>query len=276
MMTDSPCCTVIVSYNCWEALRLCLQSLPTAHVIVVDNASADGSADMVRREFPAVTWLANDSNRGFAAACNQGIHATSEPFMLLLNPDTWVSEYALQTLSRVMTHNPKIGACGPRILNEDTTPQPSCRHFPTLGRMILAEFGLRAFYYITNPTGGVDQLMGSCLLLRRSALEQVGFLDERFFVYFEEVDLCLRLRQAGWEVRFVPDATIIHTGGASSQHDRRAALGYRYHSLFEFYRKHYPRWQLPVLKLAVQFTSLARLLIGQREYAGVARQVWSL
>ena len=211
--------------------------------------------------------IANETNRGFGAACNQGIRATTEPFVLLLNPDTMVNQKAIETLLSSM--NDGVGATGPLIRNEGGSVQTSVRRFPTLWRMVLAEFGLRWFYYVKNPGRDVEQLMGSCLLLRRSALEQVGFLDERFFVYFEEVDLCLRLRQAGWRVVFVPEAEITHFGGQSSQSDRATSLRYRYRSLFEFYRKHYLRWQLPVLKLAVQ---LALMLRGKT----LAREVWSL
>lgn len=266
---------VIVSYNCREALGQCLRGLPLAKVVVADNASGDGTREMVRREFASVTLIANESNRGFSAGCNQGIRQTTEPFVLLLNPDTLITREAIEQLLHAMdaTH---VGACGPRILNVDGSVQLTCRRFPTLWRMLLAEFGMRAFYYVAAPAGDVDQLMGSCLLLRRAALEQIGLLDERFFVYFEEVDLCRRLKSAGWSVRFVPDAVITHVGGQSSQHDRSQSLQFRYRSLFEYYRKHYPRWQLVVLKLAVLVAALGRCLIGQRAYADILRNIWSL
>lgn len=253
---------VIVHYRCPGVLRQCLASLPDCRLVVVDNSGDAGVAGAI----------VNETNRGFAAACNQGIRATTEPFVLLLNPDTTVSRAALEKLLAVMSDD-RVGACGPRIQNADGSVQTSARRFPTLGRMVLAEFGLRGAYYVNNPGSDVDQLMGSCLLLRRSALDQVGLLDERFFVYFEEVDLCLRLKQAGWRVVFVPEAEITHVGGQSSQSDRTASLRYRYRSLFEFYRKHYPPWQLPVLKFAVQ---LAALLRCQPSYRTIAREVWSL
>lgn len=241
---------IIVSFNCREPLRACLRSLQAdagpARVLVVDNASSDGSAAMVRSEFPAVTLIENIQNRGFAAACNQAIRATNEPFVLLLNPDA--ANPPLHQLLAFMEANPDAGACGPRILNPDGSTQISCRRFPTLWRMMLAELGLRRCYYITKPGQDVDQLMGACLLLRRAALDQIGLLDERFFLYFEEVDLCLRLRRAGWRVCFVSGATVVHAGGLSSRSVRAEALRHRYRSLFEFYRKHYPAWQLGLLK----------------------------
>jgi GT2 family glycosyltransferase len=261
---------IIVSYNCREALRDCLHSLPAGRVVVVDNASADNSADLLRTEFPSVTLIANETNRGFAAACNQGIAATTEPFVLLLNPDT--TNPPLPHLVKFMHTHTDAGACGPRIQNPNGSLQVSCRRFPTWWRMALAELGCRWFYYVPWPGVDVDQLMGSCLLLRRTALEQAGVLDERFFVYFEEVDLCLRLKQAGWRVCYVDDAIITHIGGQSSQTDRAVSLRYRYESLFAFYRKHYRAWQLFLLKWAVQIGAAFRRGL----YSAIAREVWRM
>lgn len=287
------CAIVIVSYNCRDALRQCLSILAipgdSIPIIVVDNASNDGNAEMVARDFPTVQLIKNSTNRGFAAACNQGIRACVTDLVLLLNPDTVLLHAELQKLNEFMRAQPDVGACGPRILNGDGSLQPSCRAFPTLGVMLYDELGLSrlfphsqhfAKYRMGNwkhtETREVDQLMGSCLLLRRVALEYIGFLDERFFLYFEEVDLCWRMWQAGWRVLFIADATVTHLGGESSKTDRLNALSHRYRSLFAFYRKHYPRWELPVLKMAVQVAALARRVGGQREYGVIARSVWKL
>ena len=243
--------TIIVSFNCREALRHCLQKLTTTPVLVIDNASADDTLAMVRAEFPAVTLIVNPTNRGFAAACNQGIAASTSEFVLLLNPDALLDPPALETLLNVMRTEPTTGACGPRILNTDGTLQLSCRAFPTLRSLICDElhlgalFGNRGWFTGYRLSAGpldrtreVDQLMGSCLLLRRTALAQVGPMDERFFVYFEEVDLCQRLKEAGWRVRFIHDAVITHIGGQSSKTDSRASLRYRYASLFAYFQKY--------------------------------------
>jgi GT2 family glycosyltransferase len=291
-MTPS-CAIVIVSYNCRDALRACLRKLTAQanppSIIVVDNASGDGSAEMAAREFPTVQLIQNSVNRGFAAGCNQGIRASASDLVLLLNPDTLLDGWELRKLLDVMRDQPNIGACGPRILNADGSLQPSCRRFPTLGAMLCDELGLGRLFprsqcfakyrmsgWQHNETREVDQLMGSCLLLRRAALDQLSLLDERFFLYFEEVDLCWRLRQCGWRVLFVADATVTHLGGLSSKTDRRNALLHRYRSLFAFYRKHYPKWQLPLLRVAVQATSLARTACGQRDYWVIAREAWGL
>ena len=287
-MTD-PITIIIVSYNCCGPLRACLQSLaantpphslPTSGIIVVDNASTDGTAAMVRTEFSSVTLIANEINRGFAAATNQGIAIAGAEYVLLLNPDTIATPTVVAGLLAIMEKDPRIGVCGPRILNPNGSLQPSCRTFPTLGIMMADELGFRGRYRMKgwshNETREVYQLMGACLLLRRRALDEVGLLDERFFMYFEEVDLCLRLKTAGWKVWFVHDITVTHVGGESSKSDRRACLRHRYHSLFEFYRKHYPAWQLTLLRLTVQVGSLGRIMLGQRDYSVIAREVWRL
>jgi GT2 family glycosyltransferase len=272
-MSASPC-IVIVSYNVRDRLRDCLRNLSGQRVIVVDNASGDDSAAMVRAEFPAAELIANTGNRGFAAACNQGIAASTEDFILILNPDTLVTPAALQILLDTMRAESRAGACGPRILNPDGSLQPSCRRFPTLPRLLLDEFGFGKLFPHSKFFGGyrmtwwahdqlreVDQLMGAALLLRRSALERIGTFDERFFMYFEEVDLCLRLRDAGWKVLFVPGAQVIHHGGQSARQELREATLYRYRSLGAFYRKHYPAWHLAVLKVGMGAAIMARLVL---------------
>jgi GT2 family glycosyltransferase len=275
---------VIVSFNCREPLRQCLSGLQVggtlSRVVVIDNASTDGTAEMIRQDFSSALLVANAENRGFAAACNQGIRATTEEFVLLLNPDTLPEATGLRALLQTMIDQPTIGACGPRILNPDGTLQRSCRRFPTLGVILCAELGWQEPYRMSgwahDTTREVDQLMGSCLLLRRAALEQVGLLDERFFLYFEEVDLCWRLKRAGWRVLFVSQASVVHLGGQSSAADRSAALRHRYRSLFEFYRKHFPRWQLPLLRGAVQLGALLRALTGKKDYWVIVREAWKL
>jgi hypothetical protein len=293
MITTWPVTIVIVSYNCREALQTCLLKLTaegdTPPILVVDNASTDGTVEMIAQDFPSIRLIQNTKNHGFSAGCNQGIRACASDFILLLNPDTMLKTAALQKLSDTMRAQPNIGACGPRVLNTDGSLQPSCRQFPTLGAMVCDELGLGRLFprsrhlakyrmhgWEHNETSDVDQLMGSCLLLRRATLEHVGLLDERFFLYFEEVDLCQRLCQAGWRVVFVADATVMHLGGESSKNDPRNSLGHRYSSLFAFYRKHYPKWQLPILRFFVQLAAFARVVFGRRDYWPVARYAWKL
>ena len=288
-------CIVIVSYNVSDRLRDCLRSLSGQRVIVVDNASSDGSAAMVHTEFPTVELVANTDNRGFAAACNQGIAASTEDFILILNPDTVATPVALQILLDVMRTESRAGACGPRLLNPDGSLQPSCRRFPILPRLLLDELGFGNLFPHSKFFGGyrmtwwahdqlleVDQLMGAALLLRRAALEQVGTFDERFFMYFEEVDLCLRLRDAGWKVLFVPGAEVMHHGGQSARQGLREATLYRYRSLGAFYRKHYPGWHLAVFKVAMGVAIMMRLVLytfqpaKRAAFSAVLRHILSL
>ena len=188
MTTSLPVTAVIVSYNCRDVLRECLHRLTkpgnAVPVIVVDNASTDASAEMVAAYFPTVELIQNAQNRGFGVACNQGIRACTTPFILLLNPDTLLERAELQKLQDFMGSQPDVGACGPRILNVDGTLQPSCRAFPTFGAMVCDEIGLSRLFphsrhlaryrlsgWEHDETRDVDQLMGSCLLLRRAAVQ---------------------------------------------------------------------------------------------------------
>ncbi|MBM3859269.1 MAG: glycosyltransferase family 2 protein [Verrucomicrobia bacterium] len=281
---------IIVSYNVRDRLRECLRRLDGRRIIVVDNASTDGAAEMVRAEFASAHLIANDVNRGFAAACNQGLRAGNEDFIFILNPDTVVEPAAIETLLDFMKRESHTGACAPRLINPDGTLQPSCRRFPTLPRLALDELGLgklfprsrylgdyRMTWWPHNERREVDQAMGAALLLRRAALDVVGTFDERFFMYYEEVDLCLRLRQAGWKIMFVPDAVVTHHGGASARQSLGAMTLARYRSLFAFYRKHYPGWHRLALKPIVAFAAALRLLTPRRTaFAPILWKVWSL
>jgi GT2 family glycosyltransferase len=281
---------VIVSYNVRELLRECLRRLEGQRVIIVDNASADGSAEMIRNEFPDATLIANADNRGFAAACNQGLAASTAEFVFILNPDTTVAPPALAALLELMRADARVGACGPRLLNTDGSLQYSCRCFPTLGRLAMDELGLgklfpksrffgdyRMTWWPHDERREVDQLMGAALLLRRAALDDAGVFDERFFMYYEEVDLCLRLHQRGWKVVFAPDAVVTHHGGASARQSFAAMTLARYRSLFAFYRKHYPAWHRILLKIIVAIAATLRLPTSRRAaFAPVPRKVWSL
>jgi len=246
---------IIVAYHCRDELAACLQSLApsrvgvSAEVFVVDNASRDGTAEMVRERFGWVHLVANAENRGFAAANNQAIVSATGRHVLFLNPDTAVSEGALETLVRTLDGDPTIGACGPRIVNPDGTPQHSLRRFPTFTALLHQYTILRAVrlfkpayrrYKMANFTwerpADVDCLMGAALCVPREVLSRVGTLDERFFVYLEEMDLCRRLANAGYRVRFVPGAEVTHVGGVSAKSG--PATVYFFRSLFAYLRKH--------------------------------------
>lgn len=240
---------VIVNWNTRDLLRTCLASLePEAmsswDVWVVDNGSTDGSQQMLQTIFPGVHLIANVDNRGYAAANNQGIEASSGRYVLLLNSDTLVPTGAIARLLAFVDSRPGIGAASPRLLQVDGTPQPyAFGHDPTLGYLLRRGFSRavlrRALHdWTTDVPQRVDWVSGACMLVRREVIDQVGLLDERFFMYFEDNDWCLRMRQHGWTVWYVPEVEITHLGGQSLGQNSAAQRIY-HRSLERFYSKHY-------------------------------------
>lgn len=240
---------IIVNWNTGPLLHNCLQALepdvhPDYEIIIIDNASADDSARAARQSFPRLRLIENRENLGFARANNQGMAEARGRYLLLLNPDTLVPPTALPALLDFMAQHQTAGACAPRLRLPDGAAQPySFGQDPRpayLLRRALAQKVLRRplHDWQTTRTQRQDWVSGACLLLRRAAIAQVGGLDENIFLYFEDNDLCLRLRQAGWQVWYHPQVAITHIGGQSAQHNPAAAAAYR-HSLRYFYRKHY-------------------------------------
>lgn len=255
---------IIVNWNTRDYLAQCLKSLretasrldppsaslmfgdSTAEVFVVDNASTDASTQMVRQDFPWVRLIENDRNVGFAPANNQAICASQGRYVLLLNSDTEVCPGALEKLVTFMDTHLQAAAAGARLLNIDGSLQPSVHPMLTPWRefwrlMFLDRFIHRATYspkmWHTRVPQPVETIKGACLVLRREALDQVGLLDESYFMYTEEVDLCYRLAQAGWQIWWLPAATIIHYGEASSRQAAQAMYLQLYRSKIQFYRK---------------------------------------
>lgn len=233
---------IIVSWNGKELLRRCLLSVAektkgvSFETFVVDNASSDGSAAMVAQEFPGVTLVANTRNAGFAAACNEGIRRAQGEFVLLLNPDTELREDAVAKLVAAMRARPYVGIAGPKTLNPDGTLQPSVRNDPSLLSQILIMFkmhndlpivklpllrkasALRRYFADAMDYGvaqRVFQIMGAAFLIRGSVIRDLGLLDERYFIWFEEVDYCKRAADKGIQTWYLPEASVVHHGGAS-------------------------------------------------------------
>jgi hypothetical protein len=246
---------IIVNWNTRALLADCLASVAqtagelTCEVIVVDNASTDGSAAMVRERFPHVRLMANTDNVGFARANNQALAASQGRYRLLFNSDAALLPGALQALVSLAEAQPRAGIVGAHLRNRDGSFQASHSPFPTAWQefMILSGLGrmLRGRAY---PSHGpeeergpqpVDYVEGACLLVRREAYEQVGGLDEGYFMYAEEVDWCYAMRQRGWQVWYQPAARVLHAGGASSQNRRPQREGDLYRSRVRFFRKHY-------------------------------------
>ncbi len=259
----------VVAWNVREVLRDCLHSIRRAgpevdhEILVVDNCSRDGTAAMVETGFPEVALIQNDRNRGFASASNQAIRASRGRYLLLLNPDTRVPAGSLEEMVGFLDGRPAAGGAGPKLLNPDGSLQPSVRSFPTIASAfqqftILGELGLfrraRSVYLKSDFDYGrpaiVDQPMGAALFLRREALEEVGLLDEGFFLYFEEVDLCRRLNRAGRPLWYNPTAEIIHRGGESTGQAGGGALFYFFQSQFRYFGKVCPPLQARLFKLA--------------------------
>jgi GT2 family glycosyltransferase len=259
---------LIVSWNTRDLLRDCLRSLePAAHpewdVLVVDNASTDDSVAMVRREFPTVRLLENAVNAGYARANNQGLRASVAPWALLLNSDTRATPGAIQGLIAFLGAHPEAGAVSPRLLRADGTPQPfAFGGDPTLSYLLWrGALRVTARRYLhdwaTTQTQSVDWISGACLLVRRTAFEQVGLLDEGFFMYFEDNDWCLRLRRAGWKCYYHPAQSIVHLGGQSLARNPQAQRSYEA-SLRYFYRKHYGRVAELALRMLLPLYSRMR------------------
>jgi len=251
---------IIVNWNAHDYLVECLTSVEhqagglSLEAWVVDNGSTDGSAELVEREFPGVKLLVNRENRGFARANNQALSLAQGRYLLFLNPDTRLLPQVLSTLTQFLDHHPCAGAVAPQILSPEGCIQPSCRRFPTLGTVFWEATGLDRIFP-RHPLLGrylmgdwdhqtlrqVDQPMGACLMVRRTALDQAGPFDERFFLFFEEVDLCRRLKSAGWDIYFVPQARIIHYGGQSTGQNSRRTAWLFHRSRYKYFRKHFGR-----------------------------------
>jgi hypothetical protein len=218
---------VVVTYDALPWIEQCLESVRGVPTVVVDNGSTDGTVGFVLENFPDVQVIESE-NLGLAAGWNTGIRATKGRYVLLLNADAWLVDDALRRLVALADSRPDAAFIGPRLSNPDRTLQRSVRGFPTLWRLATEYLFLRklaprssllnAFYaggFDHDETREVESVMGACMLVRREAVIDVGFADERFFLFSEETDWQYRLRQAGWEVVFFPGAECVHVRGAS-------------------------------------------------------------
>jgi len=244
---------IVLSWNVRDLLRACLMSVQqnvetserlNVETLIVDNASTDGSAEMVAREFPTVRLIRNRANRGYAGANNIGIAASQGRYVLLLNSDTVVPASALAELVAFMAAHPEAGACSPQLVGSDGRPQSyafGCDPTPgyLLRRGLYRQLLRRPLHdWDTAELQEVDWVSGACLLVRRATIEQVGGLDEQFFMYFEDNDWCLRMRRAGWKVYYNPNVCITHIGGQGLIQNPAARRAY-HRSLEYFYAKYY-------------------------------------
>lgn len=269
---------VILSWNVRDLLRQCLQSVTcggrlTAEIIVVDNASSDGSPDMVRAEFPSVRLIANATNRGYTGGNNDGIAAAAGRYVMILNPDAHVRGDALTAMVAYANAHPDVGALGPQLLNPDGSVQSSRRRFPTMMTALfestwlqpVAPRGVLRRYYMLDRTDDetqeVDWVMGACIMVRREVIQQVGGLDEDFFMYSEELDWCRRIRQAGWKIVYLPIAQVVHYMGQSSDQVVAQRHIYFQTSKVRYFRKHHGRLAAGVLRVVLLAMYVWQLLL---------------
>ena len=247
---------VILNWNVRELLERCLASIRPGRLcvetIVVDNASSDDSVAMVRANYPAAIVIANSTNRGFTGGNNQGIAASHGRYVLVLNPDTESLDNALEALVAYLEVHADVGALGPQLLNPDRSLQSSRRRFPTLRTAFFESTWLQGLaprrwlhhFYMDDVspdvTQEVDWLNGACTLFRRSTLDQVGLYDEQnFFMYSEELDLCRRIKAAGWKIVYLPEAKVMHHIGKSSEQVNAARHVYFQTSKVRYFRKYH-------------------------------------
>jgi len=265
---------LIVSWNVRELLRRCLQSvigngqlritnnrLPITEIIVVDNASRDGTVDMLRAEFPRVRVIANSENRGFTRANNQALALAQGRYLFLLNPDTELRPDALPTLFEYAEANPRVGMIGPQLFYGDGSPQSSRRRFPTRATAFLESTLLQPWFpnhrvlthfYMRDTrddaTLQVDWINGAAMFVRRQVYAQIGGFDEAFFMYSEELDWCRRAKDAGWQIVYLPSAQITHYEGKSSEQAVAQRDIYFHSSKVRYFRKYHGAFFAEILR----------------------------
>ena len=264
----------LVSWNTRELLRQCIGSILDTknelrvEIFVIDNASSDGSADMVETYFPQVKLIRNTENVGFAQANNQGIKQSKGRYVFLLNPDTIVLEGTLKHLSAFLDHQPDAGAVAAKLLNADWTLQYSIRKFPdyltpfTENPDLYNVPFMRKHAYLSrmrnwdhNDLREVEQPAGAAFMVKRSVIETIGTLNNRYHMFFEDVDLCLRIRKSGWRIYYFPEARIIHFGGQSVKQRHNIGSEF-YKSMLLFFYLHHGRWGLQFARVYMVLISI--------------------
>ena len=270
---------VIISWNAKDFLLDCLESLKTnlpdvsMEIIIVDNASTDGSPEAVEKKYPDIHLIRNDQNYGFANANNIGIKESKGRYICLINSDVKVLSECLTRLYDYIEKNPFIGIIGPRILNSDLSLQCTCRHFPSLWNIFCSTMALnrlfpnsqifsdeQMFYFKHDVIRNVDVLSGCFLMVRREAFEHVGYLDDQFFMYSEDIDWCKRFWQAGWQIVFFPEAESIHHGHASSANNPLRFSAALEKSLFQYWAKYHSKFSRLVLFCIITLQHILRII----------------
>jgi len=262
---------IIVNWNTRGLLLECLDSIKKNQppfdyeTIVVDNASQDDSCAAIKNEYPGIRVIENQANRGFAAASNQGANAAGAPLLLFLNPDTRVHPGTLAGAVAFMQRHADAGVMGCRTVNRDGSLQATAFAFPGQLRIFAYVAGLNRFFKLSRFTDHSaqctpDYVQGSFLIVRRSAVEKCGGFDENFFLYAEEIDLCLRVKAAGFAVYYYPDISITHYGGGSGRNSL-VALGHFIKSSIGLYQKYRPPQEEKKLRQALKAALRLRVLL---------------
>jgi len=263
---------IIVNWNTREILVNCLNSIYKTvtdidqEIYVVDNNSTDGSQDAVKNGFPDVKLIENKTNTGFSYANNQALSVMQGRFAVLLNSDAVLREGAIKSLLNFMNNTPRAGIAGVQLLNKDGSRQNSIDNFPSLETEILNKSILRLIFPCKYPgkTGNynapieVDSVIGACMIVRKEAMDEVGFLDEDYFIFLEETDWCFRMNKKGWKVYHVPDSRVFHLSGHSKKKTPGESQIEYYKSLYKFFRKN----KDPVSYLTLRILKPSKLLIN--------------
>lgn len=256
---------IVVAWNVRQLLEDCLKSVfeqtsgINFEVIYVDNASEDGSVEMVKEKFPEVTIIENDENKGFIKANNQGIEISKGRYVLLLNSDTIVLDNAIATVVKHADANPEAAVVGLKVLNPDRTLQRNCFMFPSvLNLFLFATYLYKVFpkskfwgrqhmtWWDFDEPKEVETVCGSCSLVRQEAIRQVGVMDKKYFVYGDDPDWCYRFKKNGWKVLFTPEASIIHYGGQNTKHMARTFRWQLTGSILIFMKLHRSKASFPI------------------------------
>jgi GT2 family glycosyltransferase len=276
---------IIVSWNAKEHLYNCLRSLNVLRdgykkeVVVVDNASTDGTVELVEEKFPEVKLIRNKENLGFARANNIGIRESSGRYICLINSDVILLDDCIGKLMTFMDDHPSVGMVGPKILNPDGSLQPQCQHFPSIWNHLCQTLGFNKLfpksgffsepfmrYWAHNEIRKVDVISGCFWIVRREAVDQVGLLDESFFFYGEDIDWCRRFHAARWDVIFYPDACAIHFGsGSSNNAPIRFYLELQKADL-QYWKKHHGSTGRTIYSMIILLRHLLRLISTAVKY----------
>jgi len=237
-------------------------------VIVVDNDSSDDSVEAIEKEFPKVKLIKNEKNVGFARANNQAIKESKGKYVLLLNPDTIILNQAIEKMVSFMEKNKKIGILGPKIVNKDNSIQVSCYRFDSISTLFSTNIFFnklgRGYTYKNfdfNYIKKVDVVSGACFLIRKEVIENIGLLDEDFFMYSEDADWCFRAMKNGWRVVYYPEAEIIHFGGESAKKIFKEASIKAYQSRIRFFKKHFNKIKAEIMTVLLFIGVFLRVIV---------------